>query len=212
MILNIHSDASYLSEPNAQSRTCGYFFMGSMTKDGKPIKVNGACHVNTQIMKFVVASAAEAELGALFRNCQDGIIFRLTLHNLGHPQPKKPVHYDNATAVGIASNTVKQQRAGAMEMRFMWVGDKVAQEMNELIWHPGQENLADYQSKHHIGVHHVNVRPYYFHMENSTRFFAQAVRPSSLKGCVGTLKDRYVRRLPLPRVISRRQSAPTTDL
>ena len=126
MILNIHSDASYLSEPNARSRTCGYFFMGSMPQGGQPISLNGAFHVNTQIIKFVVASAAEAELGALFRNCQDGIMFRTTLLNLGHPQPRTPVHCDNATAVGIASNTVKRQRARAMEMRFMWVGDKIA--------------------------------------------------------------------------------------
>ena len=66
MIMNIQSDASYLSEPDAQSRTCGYFFMGSMPKIGQPITLNGAFHVNTQIMKFAVASAAEAELGALF--------------------------------------------------------------------------------------------------------------------------------------------------
>ena len=129
MIMNIHSDASYLSEPQARSRACGHFFMGSIPKNGEPIKLNGAFHVNTNILRFVVASAAEAELGALFRNCQDGIIFRLTLNNLGHPQPKTPVHCDNATAVGIASNTVKRQRARAMEMRFFWVGDKVAQEM-----------------------------------------------------------------------------------
>ena len=89
--------------------------MGSTPKDGEPIKLNGAFHVNTQIMKFVVASAAKAELGALFRNCQDGIIFWSTLHNLGHPQPRTPVHCDNANAVGIASNTVKQQRARAMD-------------------------------------------------------------------------------------------------
>ena len=112
--------------------------MGSMPKDGQLITLNGAFHVNTQIMKFAVASAAEAELGALFRNCQDGKMFRSTLQNLGHPQPQTPVHCDNATAVSIASNTVKQQRARAMEMRFMWVGDKIAQEMYQLIWNPGQ--------------------------------------------------------------------------
>jgi hypothetical protein len=200
MVMNIHSDASYLSEPGSRSRTCGHFFMGSVPKTGQPIKLNGAFYVNTSIMRFVVASAAEAELGALFRNCQDGIIFRLTLENLGHPQPKTPVHCDNATAVGIANNTVKRQRARAMEMRFFWVGDKVAQEIYDLLWHPGQENLADYQSKHHVGAHHANVRPYYLHMENSPRFLPRASRPSTLKGCVGTLKDGYVRRVPLPRV------------
>ena len=201
MIMNIHSDASYLSEPQARSRTCGHFFIGSIPKNGQPIKLNGAFHVNTSILRFVVASPAEAELGALFRNCQDGIIFRLTLNNLGHPQPKTPVHCDNATAVGIASNTVKRQRARAMEMRFFWVGDKVAQNIYDIIWHPGQENLADYQSKHHAGAHHVNVRPYYLHMDNSPRFLPRAVRPSTLKGCVGTLQDRYVCRVPLPRVL-----------
>ena len=39
-----------------------------------------------------------------------------------------------------------------MEMRF-WVGDKVAQDAYEIKWHPGQENLADYQSKHHLCRH-----------------------------------------------------------
>jgi len=92
MILNIHSDASYLSESKARSRTCGHFFMGWVPKNDKPIRLNGAFFVNTTIMRFVVASAAEAELGALFRNCQDGIIFRLTLENLGHIQPKTPLH------------------------------------------------------------------------------------------------------------------------
>jgi len=52
--------------------------MGSTPKNGEPIFINGAFYVNTTLMRFVVASAAEAELGALFQNCQDGIIFRLT--------------------------------------------------------------------------------------------------------------------------------------
>ena len=37
-IMNIHSAASYLSAPGqAQSRTCGHFFMGLIPKDNKPI-------------------------------------------------------------------------------------------------------------------------------------------------------------------------------
>jgi hypothetical protein len=95
-------------------------------------------------MRFVVASAAEAELGALFHNCQTGMIFQKPLKDLGHPQPKTPVHCDNATAVGIASNTVNWQRSRSMEMQFFWVGDKVAQEMYDITWHPGMKNLVDY--------------------------------------------------------------------
>ncbi len=151
MVMNIHSDASYLSETKARSRACRIFFMGWMPKNGEPIKINGAFHVNATILKFMVASAVEAKLGALFHNCQDGIIFRQTLADMGHPQSKTPVHCNNATAVGIVNNTVKRQQSKSMEMKFFWVGDKVAQDMYALSWHPGQESLADYQSKYHIG-------------------------------------------------------------
>ena len=199
MILNIYSNASYLSEATARSRACGHFFLEWMPIDGEPIRLNGAFHVSTTILRFVVASTAEAELSALYHNCQTGIIFWLMLTDMGHAQPQTPVHCDNATAVGIANNTIKRQRSRSMEMRFFWIGDKVAQEMYALRWHPGQENLADYQSKHHAGSHHVLVRPWYLHMKNSPRVLPQAARPSALKGCVGTLKDGYIRKVPLPR-------------
>jgi hypothetical protein len=200
MVMNIHSDASYLSETKARSRACGHFFMGWMPKNGEPIQLNGAFYVNTTILCFVVASAVEVELGALFHNCQDGIIFRQTLTNLGHPQPQTPVHCNNATAVGIAINMLKRQHSRSMEMRFFWVGNEVAQDIYDISWHPGQENLADYQSKHHIGAHHRQVCPWYLHQAGSPRFLPRAVAPSTLKGCVGTLKGGYKRRVSLPRV------------
>jgi hypothetical protein len=75
MILNIHSDASYLLETNARSCACGHFFMGWMPQDGKSICLNGAFHVSMTILHFVVTSTAKAELGALYHNYQTGIIF-----------------------------------------------------------------------------------------------------------------------------------------
>ena len=72
------------------------------------------------------------------------------LEDLGHPQPKTPVHCDNATAIGIANNTIKRQRSRAMEMRYFWVADKIAQDRYQLVWHPGQENLADYEIKRYF--------------------------------------------------------------
>jgi hypothetical protein len=114
MIMNIHLDASYLSESKAQSRACGLFFMGWKPVDGQPIKLNEAFYTNSVILKFIVASAAEAELGALIHNCQDGIVFRQTLADMGHPQPKMPVYCDNATAVGIGNNTIKRQQSRSM--------------------------------------------------------------------------------------------------
>jgi hypothetical protein len=55
------------------------FFHGVETGDNQPIKLKGAFYTNSVILEFVVVSAAEAELGALFHNCQDGIIFCQTL-------------------------------------------------------------------------------------------------------------------------------------
>ncbi len=124
----------------------------------------------------------------------------MTLEELGHPQPKMQVHCNNPTAIGIANNTVKRQRSQSMEVRYFWVCDKVAQDVYDLRWHPGQENLADYQSKHHIGVHHQAVCPWYLYEEHSPMFLPRATRPSTLKGCVGTLPEGYIRNIPLPRV------------
>jgi hypothetical protein len=108
MILNIHLDASHLLVANAYSRACGHFFMGWNANPTKPIKLNGAFFTLCAILQFVVTSTAEAKLGALFLNCKQAMIFRLTLEEIGHPQPPTLVHCNNSAAVGIANNSVKK--------------------------------------------------------------------------------------------------------
>ena len=66
MVLNCHSDASYLTAARGRSRAGGHFFLGSVPKDGCPIFLNGAILNNCTILKLVAASAAKAQLGALF--------------------------------------------------------------------------------------------------------------------------------------------------
>ncbi len=61
---------------------------------------------------------------------------------------------------------------------------------------------------HHLGAHHSAVRPYYLHEENSPLVLPRATRPSTLKGCVGTLKDGYIRNVPLPRVPREQRASP----
>ena len=65
MVLHVHSDASYLTEPRARSRAGGHFFMSD--KGTQPPN-NGAVINVAQIIKSVMSSAAEAEIGALFIN------------------------------------------------------------------------------------------------------------------------------------------------
>jgi hypothetical protein len=127
MVLNVHSNALYLSAPNAQSRAGGYFFLGSNPCDGSPIQINGAVHVTCTILKLVAASAAEAELSALFLNAQEAKVIQLFLEELGHPQSPTPIHIDSTATVGIVNNTIKQQCSQAMEMRYFWLLDGEAQ-------------------------------------------------------------------------------------
>ena len=198
MILNLHSDASYLSAKNARSRAGGCYFLGSVPEEGKPIFLNGAILVLCQVLKLVAASAAEAELGALFLNAQEAKVIRITLEELGHPQPKTPISIDNTTTVGIVNNTIKRQKSRAMEMRYFWLLDHEAQKMFEFLYAPGQENLGDFPSKNHFGDIYQHCRPYYVHMPNSPRYLPRALKPSSRRGCAEMLGDSYLKRTPLP--------------
>ena len=87
-----------------------------------------------------------------------------------------------------------------MEMRFLGTTDQVKQGYFDVQWHPGQGNIADYFTKHLYGRHHQEVRPWYLHMYNSPHFLPHAEKPSTLKWCVGSLPNGYIRSVPLPRI------------
>jgi hypothetical protein len=117
MILHIHSDASYLSVSNARSRLGGLFLCGD--KSPQEDNLNGSILNVASVIKNVVASAAESEVGACFQNAQSGAPLRVTLAELGHIQPPTPLHTDNSTAFGILNETKKQTTSKAI-MSFIW--------------------------------------------------------------------------------------------
>jgi hypothetical protein len=121
MVLAIHSDASYLSEPKARSRAGGHFFMSENVPDPND---NGAVHTVAKIIKAVMSSAAEAELGGLFINAKTAVPIRTTLEELGHKQPPTPIQTDNSTACGVANNEIQPKATKAMDMRFYWLKDR----------------------------------------------------------------------------------------
>lgn len=163
MILHIHSDASYLSESKARSRAGGIFFLSDSPESGTVPPLNGAIHITSVIMKNVLASAAEAELAALFFNAQDACTIQQTLTDLGHIQPPTPLQTDNNCANGIINGTVKQKRSKAIDMRFYWLCDRVEQQQFQVKWAPGITNLGDYFTKHHPATHHQSSRYMYLH-------------------------------------------------
>jgi len=159
MILHVHSDASYLSEPQARSRAGGHFYFSNKNSPTP----NGPIHTVSSIMKNVMSSAAEAEIGAVFINCQDSEPIRTALFEMGHDQPPTPVQTDNTTAAGFLNETIKQKRTKAIDMRFFWVIDRIKQNHFRVYWKSKSENLADYFTKHHSPAHHQRMRPCFIH-------------------------------------------------
>jgi hypothetical protein len=137
IILHIHSDASYLSVSNAQSRIGCLFFLGNKFPEKETL--NGSILNVAAVIKNVVASAAESEVGACFHNAQSGSPLRVTLIDLVHTQPPTPLQTDNSTAFGILNEKIKQKRSKAMDMRYHWLTDRVRQKQFNVYWRPGRE-------------------------------------------------------------------------
>jgi hypothetical protein len=156
MILHIHSDASYLSVSNARSRLGGLLLLGN--KPPEQDTLNGSILNVASVIKNVVASAAESEVGACFHNAQSGNPLRITLTELGHTQPPTPLHTNNSTVFGISNETIKQKRSKAMDMRYHWLTYRVHQKQFDVYWRPGRENLGDYHTKHPSAQHHRDMR------------------------------------------------------
>ena len=156
MILTVHSDASYLSEPQAKSRAGGHFFL---TSEQEHPPNNGAILNISKIMKTVMSSAADAELGALYINACEAVPIRNLLHDMGHKQPKTPIQTDNSTACGVVNSNIQPRQTKSMDMRFYWLRCRDSQGQFRYYWAPGPDNLADYWTKHHPADHHIAKRP-----------------------------------------------------
>ena len=112
---------SYLSEPEARSRAGGHFFMSN----NAPVPPNNGAILNVaQIIKNVMSSATEAELGALYIMAKEAVYMRLILKEMGHKQPATPIQTDNSTAEGVVNSKLTPKRTKAMDMRFYWLRDR----------------------------------------------------------------------------------------
>ena len=172
MVLHVDSDAAYLVAAQAQSRAGGYQYLSN--KDGTLF--NGPVLVLAKVIKNVMASVAEAELGALYMNVQEAVALRRCLEAMGFPQPPTPMKTDNSTANGIINNTMKQKRSKAIDKRFYWLRDRTQQGQFYVFWDAGKNNLADYYTKHHPPQHHKKMRPIVTCIEG--------LSPESLQGCI----------------------------
>ncbi len=157
MVIAVHIDASYLNEEEARSRVDGHLFL----LENVPLPPNNiAIHNVAEIIKGVMSSAAEAELGAMYINACKAVEQQIILVEMGHKQPATPVQVDNTTAKGIINKRVQPKRTKAMDMLFHWLWDcSINQQQFQFYWCPGPMNYANYWTKHHPAAHHCNMRP-----------------------------------------------------
>ena len=124
MVLHIHTDALYLSVPKAQSRCGGLFYLSDMPTNSMrtplpeniPPPENSPLLVVSAIMNPVLASAADAELGAAYYNCQDKVNLRIILKEMVCKQLLTQVITYNSTAACITNKYFKQRRSKATDM------------------------------------------------------------------------------------------------
>ena len=137
-----------------------------------------------------MASAAEAETAGIFFNAQTAVPIRRILVALGHPQPATPVKTDNSTATQFTKSSMKQKWSKAWDMRFHWLRDKQAQRHFHVYWDKGENNMADYFTKHHSPEHHKRMRPKYVHaLRKVLNCLRSLSRPAHVRGCVNDYSD-----------------------
>jgi hypothetical protein len=155
MVLALHSNASYLTKPKAQSQADGHFFLSSNTTVPPN---NGAVLTIAHIIKNVMSSATEAELAGLYIMTCKAVTIRIILEELGHIQPPTPLQTDNAMADGVFNGKVQPKQTKAMDMRFHWLCNPECQQQFRIYWRPKKLNYANYWTKHHPEIHHCNMR------------------------------------------------------
>jgi hypothetical protein len=141
MVLQLMSDASYLSRPRARS-VCGCTsYFGLITA------INGPISCGSWMIDCVCASVAEAETAGGFRAAQTATSHRRIASDLGYPQPATVLRLDNTVAIGIASGSMNAKRSKSMDMRFFWLVDRVQQGQFIVSHVPGIWNIADHFTK-----------------------------------------------------------------
>jgi hypothetical protein len=141
MQLQVQSDASYLCRSKARSVLGGIHYLGYHDR------TNGPIFCTSKIISCVVASVAEAELGAAFQNAQKAAEFRNTLHELGYPQLPTTIMIDNTVAEGLAADTINAKRSKSMDVRFFWLRDRLKMGQFAVQHLAGRWNISDFFTK-----------------------------------------------------------------
>ena len=118
MVLCAHSDAGIHNESKGRSRAGAHIFLSE--NDAMP-RWNGPVLTLAESIKFVMSSAFEAELGAMFITAGEMVAMRQILQEMKWPQPKYPLQTDNSVAAGVVNNTIVPRKIKTIYRRLHWL-------------------------------------------------------------------------------------------
>ena len=124
MVLCGHSDAGFHNESKGRSREGDHNLLSE--NDAIP-RWNIPVLMLSQIIKFVISCASEAELRTLFITAQEMVAMRNTLEEMKWPQPKSPIQIDKYTAVGVFKDTIVPRKLKTMDRSLHWIRCREAQ-------------------------------------------------------------------------------------
>ena len=166
MLLQVFSDASYLSWPRARSVAGSYHCLGlgGALVSGLPFDplafINGPISCHTNVIPVVCSAVQEAECASLFAAARIADDERRILHNLGYPQPPTLLLCDNECAVGLANKTMVPRLSKSIDMRFHWLQDRIQQRQFRVEHVRGDRNVSDYFTKALPRSKHDQYAPY----------------------------------------------------
>ena len=112
-----------------------------------------------QIIKFVMYSSAESEIGVLYITAKEMVPICQTLIEMGWKQPPFPIQTNNSTYAGAVNKTIIQRKSKSMDLRFHRLRCRESQGQFQFYWAPGQLKWGNYSTKHHPPIYHTNNRP-----------------------------------------------------
>ncbi len=163
MVMNIHLDALYLTEPKARSRARRHFFMWWLPKDNKTIKLNGMFHMLSSIYYNSLWHQHQQQkpnLKPFFWIVKKEWFFNSPLRTSATHNPKTGLIAIMQLQLELQTMPSKDSNLGQWKCVISGLVTKWHKIFIPFVGTPGQENLADYQSKNHPCAHHTTVHPH----------------------------------------------------
>jgi hypothetical protein len=155
MVLAIHSNAGYLNEEGARSWARGHHFLSENVANPSN---DGTIYNKASIIKTVISTAAEVEIGAVYKCTQTGrrakYFWGNGAYSAPHPHPNR--QFDSGWHHQLTSPTKMHKSHGhAVPLADDW---GINQKQFRFYWRPGTLQQGDNWTKHHPPSLHRQIR------------------------------------------------------